>query len=148
MSWAIWALPVAGITVAVLLLHIKKSRRQRDLLINRLRTSAMYSEIHQLLADLPAELIETLILRQQDITVKLLNGQSITYDFQSHHIDPLNPDTLLVMAQAVLIDLPVLQDTRYYTCLMPGRRDTRPRYIYTMRHNRKDYLLRSMRGQL
>lgn len=82
------------------------------------------------------------------IHITLLGGGTQTYDYQAHQIDPLKDDTLLVMAQSVLYDLPSLQNERYYTCLTPRHKDPEPRYIYTLRHARKDYLLRSMRGQL
>ena len=148
MSWAVWTAIGAAVILAAVLLHLRRAARRRDVLIRRLRTSAMYEEIHSLLSGLETDILETLILDRNGITLKLLDGRSMTYDYRAHRVDPLSDDTLLVMAQSVLYDLPSLQNERYYTCLTPRRRDPEPRYIYTMRHNRKDYLLRSMRGQV
>ena len=85
-----------------------------------------------------------MVLRQQDINIRLLDGHSYCYDYRAHQADPLSVQALKVMSQAVLIDMPRLQDERYYRHTVPSRRSGSPVYAYTMRHERKDYLLRSM----
>ena len=52
MSWAIWTVLLGGCCLAGLVYYMRRANRRRDLLIRRLRTSAMYEPIHSMLTAL------------------------------------------------------------------------------------------------
>lgn len=52
MSWAVWIVLIGGCGVAALIFYMRRATRKRDLLIRRLRTSAMYEPIHSMLSAL------------------------------------------------------------------------------------------------
>ena len=122
-----------------------EGRRQAEML-RRLRASSMYDGLYSLLKSLPETAIERVTVRTEGVDIVLLNGKRRTYDFRQHRMDPLKPDLLLVLTQAIAVDVPILQDRSYYSFEPPARRDPEPRYSYVIRHNRKDYLLRAMRN--
>lgn len=142
----VWAGIAAAAVLIAMVLVGRQRNRSRALLIGRLRTSGMYQGVAGLLRSVDSDLLEDLELRPQDIRVRMLDGRTCCYEYRAHQADPLSRQALDIMAQAVLVDLPRLEDERYYRRSVPARNAQSPVYAYTMHHARKDYLLRAMRG--
>lgn len=129
-----------------LLARMRRSGKEQLELMQRIRSSRVYEGLYPMLCQCGDRPIDEVIIHPEGVTVSLLCAQRLHYGFEEHGIDPLSPDSLLALAQAVVLDLPALQDSLYYQYeprkerLPGGERVTF--YTYTLRHDRKDYLLR------
>lgn len=144
MLWLWIVLIAAALALAAILAAARQSRRKQTVLLDRMRTSAMYGGIHRMLTSCDPMLIEEIIVRTDAIELCELDGRRVRYDFRAHHIDPLKPGNLLTLTHAITVDIPQLLEGRYYTFTHSGRRSDTRWYAYTMKHARKDYLLRCL----
>ena len=132
----------------VLLWHIRRVRRRQAYYVSRVRASDMYGHLYPLLLRCSRRSVESIAIRPESVCIRLYNpaGRTLLYTFDKHGFDPLEPDTLLALALAVAVDLPLLQDrTRYTlrTCTAPGVNGIpTPWYDYMITTDYKDSMLR------
>ena len=132
----------------VLLWHIRRVRRRQAYYVSRVRSSDMYGHLYPLLLRCSRRSVESIAIRPESVCIRLYNpaGRTLLYTFDKHGFDPLEPDTLLALALAVAVDLPLLQDrTRYTfrTCTAPGVNGIRVTwYEYMITTDYKDSMLR------
>ena len=132
----------------VLLWHIRRVRRRQAYYVNRVRASDMYGHLYPLLLRCSRRSVESIAIRPESVCIRLYNpaGRTLLYTFDKHGFDPLEPDTLLALALAVAVDLPLLQDRARYTFrtrTAPGVNGIRTTwYEYMITTDYKDSMLR------
>ena len=146
MIWIVLCLLAAAAAV-LLVLRARKEQAQASLMLERMRASALFREVSAQLHRLRPDHIERLSLQPEQLDVLMLDGSSLCFRFMEHRFDPLQPGPLLALTQAIALELPDLQDPSFYTFEEAPRRTHEVWYRYTMRHDRKDYLLRQLRGR-
>lgn len=142
-------LVLAGCVAA--LVWMRKTREKQQLIVRRLRSSGMYAGVYALLLSCRDSHVESVTLTAEEVTVILLHpqGKTLRYRFEDHGTDALTPVTLSALAQAAQMDLPCLRDNRYYAFHRlwedVGPAEKRRYFQYTIRQDRKDYLLHAIR---
>ncbi len=143
------AVTLAGCVAA--LVWMRRARDKQQLMVRRLRSSGMYAGVYELFLSCRDSHVESVTLTTQEVSVTLLQpqGKTLRYRFEDHGTDALTPGTLSALAQAAQMDLPCLRDGRYYA-FRPlwedaGAGQKRRYYRYTIRQDRKDYLLHAIR---
>ena len=101
----------------VVLWRIRRIRRRQAYFVSRVRASDMYGHLYPLLLRCSRRSVESIAIRPESVCIRLYSpaGRTLLYTFDKHGFDPLEPDTLLALAQAVAVDLPLLQDRARYT---------------------------------
>lgn len=139
---------VALLCTAVLL-SILRRRKAQDELVRQVRSSNLYGHLYPLLLRCRSRCVESITLRTDSVCIRLYKPASRTllYTFDKHDMDPLSPEHLYALAQAVAIELPLLRDSARYTfrtCteqLPAGGKGTYYEYIITTDY--KDSMLRA-----
>ena len=132
----------------VLLWHIRRVRRRQAYYVSRVRASDMYGHLYPLLLRCSRRSVESIAIRPESVCIRLYNPawRTLLYTFDKHGFDPLEPDTLLALALAVAVDLPLLQDRARYTFrtrTAPGVNGIRTTwYEYMITTDYKDSMLR------
>ena len=132
----------------VILWRIRRIRRRQAYYVSRVRSSDMYGHLYPLLLRCSRRSVESIAIRPESVCIRLYSpaGRTLLYTFDKHGFDPLEPDTLLALAQAVAVDLPLLQDRARYTFRTrtdPGVNGIRVTwYEYMITTDYKDSMLR------
>lgn len=132
----------------VVLWRIRRIRRRQAYFVSRVRASDMYGHLYPLLLRCSRRSVESIAIRPESVCIRLYSpaGRTLLYTFDKHGFDPLEPDTLLALAQAVAVDLPLLQDRARYTFRTrtdPGVNGIRVTwYEYMITTDYKDSMLR------
>ena len=132
----------------VVLWRIRRIRRRQAYYVSRVRASDMYGHLYPLLLRCSRRSVESIAIRPESVCIRLYSpaGRTLLYTFDRHGFDPLEPDTLLALAQAVAVDLPLLQDRARYTFRTrtdPGVNGIRVTwYEYMITTDYKDSMLR------
>ena len=145
MGWIILVLLIGCAVCVVLLLRLRKEKQTQQLIMQRMRQSGTYRSVLSMVRRENPDLLEQVLLSPEQVELVLLGGSHRLWRFSEHQTDPLQPGPLLAMTQALAMDCPTLQDEAYYTFTAVSEKQGGPRYCYTMRHDRKDYLLRMLR---
>lgn len=139
---------MVAVLCLVLLWHIRRIRRRQAYYVSRVRASDMYGHLYPLLLRCSRRSVESIAIRPESVCIRLYNpaGRTLLYTFDKHGFDPLEPDTLLALALAVAVDLPLLQDRARYTFrtrTAPGVNGIRTTwYEYMITTDYKDSMLR------
>lgn len=131
------------------LASILKRRRAQEELVRRVRTSELYGHLYPFLTRCREQCVESVTLRTDGVYIRLYKpaGRALNYTFDKHDMDPMQPQYLYALAQAVAVELPLLQDSTRYTfrtCTEPlttGQKATY--YEYTITTDYKDSMLRA-----
>lgn len=101
----------------LVLWRIRRERRRQAYYVSRVRSSDMYGHLYPLLLRCSRRSVESITIRPESVCIRLYRpaGRTLLYTFDKHGFDPLEPDTLLALAQAVAVDFPLLQDRARYT---------------------------------
>lgn len=132
----------------VVLWRIRRIRRRQAYFVSRVRASDMYGHLYPLLLRCSRRSVESIAIRPESVCIRLYSpaGRTLLYTFDKHGFDPLEPDTLLALAQAIAVDLPLLQDRARYTFRTrtdPGVNGIRVTwYEYMITTDYKDSMLR------
>ena len=132
----------------LVLWRIRRERRRQAYYVSRVRSSDMYGHLYPLLLRCSRRSVESIAIRPESVCIRLYNpaGRTLLYTFDKHGFDPLEPDTLLALALAVAVDLPLLQDRARYTFrtrTAPGVNGIRTTwYEYMITTDYKDSMLR------
>ncbi len=132
----------------VVLWRIRRIRRRQAYYVSRVRASDMYGHLYPLLLRCSRRSVESIAIRPESVCIRLYSpaGRTLLYTFDKHGFDPPEPDTLLALAQAVAVDLPLLQDRARYTFRTrtdPGVNGIRVTwYEYMITTDYKDSMLR------
>ncbi len=138
------------IVLALVLRRMKRHQRRADLLMSRMRTSAMYSRLYPVLERCGQCCVERVLIRPEEVRILLYKpmNRSFRFIFEDYGFDPVDqPVALKALAQAVALDVPDLGDTAKY-CFSTH---TAPRdgggsfcwYEYTVQPDHKDRMLRA-----
>lgn len=139
---------VCALCAAVLVSIFLRRRAQEDL-VRRVRTSDLYGHLYPLLTRCRNHCVESITLRTEGVCIRLYKpaGHTLHYTFDKHDMDPMPPEYLFALTQAVAVELPLLRDSTRYTLrtcteqLPTGRKATY--YEYTITTGYKDSMLRA-----
>ncbi len=128
---------------------IIRRRRAQEALVRRVRASQLYGHLYPLLIRCREQCVESVTLRTDGVYIRLYKpaGQALNYTFDKHDIDPMQPQYLYALAQAVAVELPLLRDGARYAfrtrtdTLATGEKITY--YEYTITTDYKDSMLRA-----
>lgn len=134
---------------AVLLVRLLAENRRQEQLVRRVRTTDLYGHLYPLLRQYDNEFVESVSIRPEGIRIRTMVplGGEARYTFHKHGLDEPAPETLYALAQAVLVDMRTLRDSRHYT--FRSHSETRPNgdkllwYDYVVTSSRKDAVLRA-----
>ncbi len=149
--WWIAAAVAAALAALALVLRAMQRRQQRsDLLMGRMRTSAMYSRLYPVLEECNQCCIERVLIRPEEVRIVLYQPMNRTFRFvfENYGLDPVDqPVALQALAQAIAIDVPCLGDTsKYYFSTHTAPRDGGGMfrwYEYAVQPDFKDRMLRA-----
>ena len=107
---------VAGLSALVLML-IQRHRHRQAYYVERIRSSDLYGHLYPLLLRCNRRCVESISLRMDVVCIRLYKpaGRTLLYTFDRHGFDPLQPEYLYALAQAIAVDLPLLRDHTRYT---------------------------------
>lgn len=150
MTAALVTLTVVLLAAAALLLtRLLAENRRQEQLVRRVRTTDLYGHLYPLLRKYDNEFVESVSIRPEGIRIRTtvpLGGEA-RYTFRKHGLDEPAQETLYALAQAVLVDMRTLRDSRHYT--FRSHTETRPNgdkilwYDYVITSSRKDAVLRA-----
>lgn len=102
---------------ALILFGIIQHRRKQEYLVKRVRSSDLYGHLYPLLLRCNRRCVESIALKTDSVCIRLYKpaGRTLLYTFEKHGFDPLKEEYLYALAQAVAVDLPLLQDSARYT---------------------------------
>lgn len=130
--------------------HLRRDREMQHELIRRMQGSRMYQGLHDMLMKVPREYLEHITIRPEEVCAETLDGKRYRYVFEQHDMDPIRPEALLTLAQAVAFDVPEVQDSTFFAFRRDDTRtpagDVIPSYSYLLRPRRKNYLIRAMKA--
>ncbi len=141
----------AALCILYLVLRRMKRRQYRaDLVVGRMRTSAMYSRLYPVLERCGQCCVERVLIRPEEVRILLYKpmNRSFRFVFEEYGFDHVDqPVALTALAQAIAVDVPDLGDTAKY-CFSTH---TAPRdgggsfrwYEYTVQPDHKDRMLRA-----
>lgn len=152
-----WWLMAAAAALGVLALVTRKLRLRHmneNVLMERVRTSAMYSRLYPVLERCRQWCIERIIIRPEEVRIVLYKPMNRTYRFlfEQHGIDPVDqPAALQALAQAIALDVPCLADPKnYYFRIHTAPRDgggSYRWYEYAVQPDYKDMMQRAWYDQ-
>jgi hypothetical protein len=139
------------IVAALLLLRLTAESRQQKKLVQRVRTTNLYSHLYPMFRRYDNEYLESVILRPEGVRIRTITGSEKHYTFRKHGLDNPSDDTLYAIALATLVDMRILRNTRNY--VFRSHAEMRPNgdkgfwYDYVITHDRKDTVLRATSGR-
>lgn len=106
----------AVLLCAAILLRIMLVRRREREFVRRIRSSDLYGHLYPLLLRCSRHYVESIAIRPEALLIRHFRpaGYRLSYNFDQHGFDPLEPDALYALAQAVAVDLPLLRDNAHY----------------------------------
>ncbi len=135
------------VAAALLLLRLTAESRQQKQLVQRVRSTNLYSHLYPMFRRYDNENLESVILRPEGVRIRTISGSETHYTFRKHGLDNPADDTLYAVALATLVDMRILRNTRHYVFRshteMRANGDKRYWYDYVITHERKDTVLRA-----
>lgn len=114
-GWTLFfALALAAAGCALLVDYHK--RKYEEVYAERMRRSMLYYEIHSLVSEAKSHEIDRVQVERNRIVFYAVYppGKIGEYVLTDHGHRPLNPERTLALVQALMEDLPILQENRYY----------------------------------
>ena len=140
------------VVAALLLLRLTAESRQQKQLVQRVRSTNLYSHLYPMFRRYDNENLESVILRPEGVRIRTISGSETHYTFRKHGLDNPADDTLYAVALATLVDMHILRNTRNYVFRshteMRSNGDKRFWYDYVITHERKDTVLRATSKRL
>lgn len=102
---------------AILLIRLTAEDRRQEKLVLRVRETDLYSHIYGMLLQYNTPYLESVIIRQEGLIIRTMLpvGGEVRYTFASHGLDDPGDETLYALAQAIMVDMKILRNTRHYT---------------------------------
>lgn len=148
LAWIGLAVAVLAV-LALILRRMRRDTHTQEELVRRVRTTDLYGHVYPLLRKYDTDLLEGVVFRPEHIIVRMLEplGTEVRYTYARHEVDDPEQITLYALAQAALVDMKVLRDTRHYTFVVHRSRDRNGNpytwYEYAMRSKWKKALLQA-----
>lgn len=153
-GWIILGLAAAAAVLALVLLRARDRHARETELLERVRSSALYSKLYPMLEMYDQCCIEQVIIRPEEMRVKLYKPMNRVYhsNFEELGADVVDqPQTLRSLARAIAVDVPCLADpAKYYFVERSAPRDAGGKdvwYEYNVQPDYKDQLLRAWYDQ-
>ncbi len=145
-GWTLLFLAVLGLAAVALLIDHDR-RQHEEVYAQRMRRSMLYYEIYALVSEARKHEIDRVQIERNRIVFYAVYppGKIGEYVLTDHGHRPLNSYRTMALAQALMEDLPVLQESRYYrlqryTVVRPnGKKDHG--YRFTIRSHYKAKLM-------
>ncbi|MDO4484504.1 MAG: hypothetical protein Q4C54_08775 [Clostridia bacterium] len=104
-----------AVVTAVLVKIINRLKDEKSM-ANRVRSTATYASFYSMLKRYDTERVESVTIHPDGIVIRnfLPLGSGVQFRFASHHLDTPTPETLYAMAQAIMLDMTVLQNRSHY----------------------------------
>lgn len=148
-----WIILLLLILAGALLLtrRIIANRQEREsLLIERVRTTALYREFYPMLEMIGQCCVEQILIRREEITIRMYRpmNEVVRFNFAARSLEPVeNPEALQALARALAVDAPILDDPDKFWFV----RKTAPRDVgqgdvwfeYNVQPRHRDEMLRS-----
>lgn len=154
MLWLILALAAAAALLWLLRRQIKDHHDRETVLLERVRTSALYTRIYPILEKSALCCIEQVVIRGEELRIVLYKPMNYVtrFVFEEHGLDPVDqPATLKALAHAIAVDVPVLSDrSKFFFLERSAPRDIGGRdiwYEYNVQPDYKDQMLRAWYDQ-
>lgn len=150
MGWLIMGLVLAAALLWLLRRQIKDRHDRETALLERVRTSALYTRIYPILEKSALCCIEQVVIRGEELRIVLYKPMNhvTRFAFEEHGLDAVDqPETLRALAHAIAVDVPVLSDRRkFYFLERSAPRDVGGRdlwFEYNVQPDYKDQMLRA-----
>jgi len=154
MGWMILALAIAAAVLATVRWHVRDRHERETALIERVRTSAMYTRLYPLLEKCGECCIEQVMVRPEEVRITLYKpmNRTIRFMFAEHGLDPVEqPEALRALSRAIALDVECLADPdKYFYLERTAPRDAGGRdqwYEYNVQPDFKDVMLRAWYDQ-
>ena len=154
MGWLILVLAIAATALAVVVRQLRDAHDRDTALIERVRTSALYTRLYPLLAKCDECCIEQVMIRSEEVRITLYRpmNRTVRFVFEEQGLDPVDqPQTLRALARAIAMDVSCLGDPKkFYYVERSAQRDvgTRDRwYEYNVQPDYKDQMQRAWYDQ-
>lgn len=146
-GWLLGLMALAVAALAALTARLWSIHKRQELMQERIRTSETYRCLKPLLERCRTLRVERVTLRPEAVTVALYDpaGKTLRCRFEEHGLDPVSPEPLLALAQAVAVDLPMLGDNQRYFFKVYREEagdETLRWYEYMIQPDYKDSILR------
>ncbi|MBQ8201172.1 MAG: hypothetical protein IJZ74_05330 [Clostridia bacterium] len=149
-GWIIAGAAAALAVLGMVLRRLKRRHRREEVLMARVRTSAMYSRLYPVLEKCNQCCIERVLIRPEEVRIVLYKPMNRTFRFifEAYGLDPVDqPPALQALAQAISLDVECLGDTgKYYFSIHTAPRDgggSYRWYEYVVQPDYKDQMLRA-----
>ncbi|MBQ2954462.1 MAG: hypothetical protein IJE07_13105 [Clostridia bacterium] len=113
MWWMIPAL-VAAAAVLYVLRRIAANRNEQErMLMERVRTTALYRAFYPTLQRCERCCVEQILIRREEITIRMFRpmNEVVRFNFAARALEPVdNPAALQALARAMAMDSPMLDD--------------------------------------
>ncbi len=146
----ILALLVAGLLAAVFLYASdRRSMRLEAVRLEKMRNSAMYRELHDIVLRCRRRYVEQVCIRQECVEFLMLlpSGRRVVFSLEGRGYRALSPQRQLTLSLLLGQDLPVLDDRSRYVLRKAKKPlpngETAVEYVYTMKTIYKDALNRA-----
>ena len=149
----LWLIPVlAAVAIAVFIAwHVLRDRHEMALtMAERVRTTALYRQLYPVLRECEGRCVEQIMLRRSEVVIRMFRPykEVIRFSYAAHGLDNVeNTDVLQALAQALAVDVPMLDDpkkfwfTRKSAPMDVGRQDVW--FEYNVQPAYRDDLLRA-----
>ncbi len=150
-GWIIAALAVLSCVLYLVRKHLTRRQMREATFMDRMRTSALYVKLYPRLNQYKDCCIEKVVIRPEEVRIVFFvpSNQSRRFRFEELGLDPVDrPAALKALAQAIVLDMPVLADpAKYYFSTHSSPRDgggSYHWYEYAVQIAYKDQVVRGM----
>lgn len=154
MGWVILGLAVAAAVLAIALRQARDRHDRDNALIERVRTSALYTRLYPLLEKCDECCIEQVMIRPEEVRITLYKPMNrvVRFMFEEQGLDPVDqPQTLRALSRAIVMDVDCLGDPdKFYYVEKSAPRDVGTKdvwYEYNVQPDYKDQMLRAWYDQ-
>jgi len=154
MGWLIMGLLAAGAVLLLTLRQARNTQARNTALVERVRTSALYTRLYPLLEKCGECCIEQVLIRPEEVRIAFYKpmNRTVRFVFEEQGIDPVDqPETLRALSRAVALDVECLGDPdKFYYVEKSAKRDMGTRdvwYEYNVQPDYKDQMLRAWYDQ-
>lgn len=157
MGWisiAILVLLASAAALMIALRQVKDAHERDQALVERVRTSALYSRLYPLLERCNDCCIEQVLIRAEEIRITLYKptNRTVRFVMEEHGLDPVDqPETLRALASAISLDVECLGDPKRFYFVPRAVKDdvgaTVCWYEYNVQPDFKDQMLRAWYDQ-
>lgn len=101
---------------AILLLRLVRENARQRRMVARLRSTELYGHVYPMLQKYDNDYVESVSIRREGLMIRTLVplGGEARFTFVRHGLDEPEGETLYALAQAVLVDMKVLRNTKRY----------------------------------